>query len=362
MRSVKVGKDRLRLELLYGDEYIRRVVTLRELAEFMRGGLPEESNLGSGREPLSFSEFSRQHYLPLDAERRLKKSSFTRENESIQALSRYFGGMALHKISRQDWDGYQRGRLSGELSARKKPCSPSGLLKEFKCLRNVLSYAESAGYIRRNALIELKPRKLGLFDRRRADIWLSRKEILRVIRFLPRHLRNFFRFMVLTGARPDEACQFGKANIEGDYKGIWIVTIKKRKTDANGDRKRRFRTASLGPWFQALLRSLVPHPETGLFFCNPETGRRYVARYLQLAFKTAAEQAKLGRRVVPYDLRGTFAMHRAMVVQSFRQLQSEMGHLDPKSIQNYLDEASSCDSKASIFRGVDTSWEGKKSV
>ena len=61
-----------------------------------------------------------------------------------------------------------------------------------------------------------------------------------------------------------------------------------------------------------------------------------------------------------HDLRGTFATHRAMVVKSFRQLQAEMGHLDLKSILNYLDEASVCDPKASIFFGVDASWDQAK--
>lgn len=118
--------------------------------------------------------------------------------------------------------------------------------------------------------------------------------------------------------------------------------------------------ASLGPRFQELLLSLVAHPETGLYFCNPETGQRYVARYLQLTFTKAAEAAKLGRRVTPYDLRGTFAMHRAMVVKGFHQLKTEMGHLDAKSIQNYLDEVAACDPRESIFHGVDASWEGAR--
>lgn len=33
------------------------------------------------------------------------------------------------------------------------------------------------------------------------------------------------------------------------------------------------------------------------------------------------------KRVTPYDLKGTLAMHHAMVVSSFRQLQTEMALL-----------------------------------
>jgi len=55
--------------------------------------------------------------------------------------------------------------------------------------------------------------------------------------------------------------------------------------------------------------------------------------------------------VTPYDLRGTFATHRAMVVNSFRQLQTEMGHLSPKSIEHYLASASHYNREDSIFAG-----------
>ncbi len=100
--------------------------------------------------------------------------------------------------------------------------------------------------------------------------------------------------------------------------------------------------------------SLASHPVTGLFFYNSKTGLRYVERYLQKAFCKAVKAAGIKRRVVPYDLRGTFATHRAMVVKNFRQLQTEMGQLDPKSIQNYLDEAQRFEPKESIFWGVTT--------
>ena len=360
LRIIKVGPDRWRLELRVGTEYVRRVRTKEEITEFLLNGKPVESNLGPGSESMTFAAFARDHYLRLDAPRRLKKSSLRREEESLTALNRYFKEVALDKITRQDWDKYQLGRLSGELSAPGRHCGPSGVLKEFKSMRSVLMYGVDAGHIRRNVLAGIKPRKLGLYDLRRADVWLKRDEICRVLDKVPSHLRAYFEFIVWTGARPDEACQFGRDNISTDGKEIWIITTKKRKTDGDANRKRRFRVASLGPHFQELLTSLVAHPETGLFFCNPATGRRYVARYLQLTFKKAVAEAGIERRVVPYDLRGTFAMHRAMVVNSFRQLQAEMGHGDPKSIQNYLDEAATCDPKESIFYGVDASWSGSR--
>ncbi|MEE8425102.1 MAG: tyrosine-type recombinase/integrase, partial [Elusimicrobiota bacterium] len=112
-----------------------------------------------------------------------------------------------------------------------------------------------------------------------------------------------------------------------------------------------------GPRFEELLKSLTPHPKSGLYFANPETGKPYCPRYLQKVFQKAVIAAGIEKRLPlrSYDLRGTFAMHRAMIVRDFRQLQTEMGHRDAGSLQNYLAEAGQYDPRESIFYGVDVS-------
>lgn len=50
-----------------------------------------------------------------------------------------------------------------------------------------------------------------------------------------------------------------------------------------------------------------------------------------------------------HDLRHTFAMHRVMTRITFRQLQIELGHSSPQSVQAYLDQATRFDPKESIF-------------
>lgn len=44
-----------------------------------------------------------------------------------------------------------------------------------------------------------------------------------------------------------------------------------------------------------------------------------------------------------------FAMHRAIVIRDFRQLQMELGHEDPLSVQSYLDNTSRMMPEDSIF-------------
>ena len=129
-------------------------------------------------------------------------------------------------------------------------------------------------------------------------------------------------------------------------------------------RKRYLTIKSLGPSLEALLRRLKPHPVTGLMFAQPETGQPYCDRYLLTAFQAAVRKASIVKRKLPrpYDLRGTFATHRAMMRISFRQLQIELGHSSPISIRNYLDEATHCTEKDSIFFGVDVTAGWKEGV
>ena len=174
---------------------------------------------------------------------------------------------------------------------------------------------------------------------------------------IPEHLKRFrdlFEFRVWTGARPEEAELFGKDNVNWETGEIWILTGKKRKRDGGTPRSRYFRIKSLGPRFEELLKSLVAHPATGRYFCNPMTGAPYAARYVLNVFGKASVAAGISKRlpVTPYDLRGTFATHRAMVVRSFRQLQTEMGHSSPKSIEHYLASASHHRPQESIFYGI----------
>ncbi len=53
-----------------------------------------------------------------------------------------------------------------------------------------------------------------------------------------------------------------------------------------------------------------------------------------------------------HDLRHTFAMHRAMTHLTFRQLQIELGHSSPQSVQAYLDQAVRFEPKQSLFYSV----------
>jgi integrase len=339
MKISKEG-DSVTFRYSFEQRQIRRVVSISELTEFLEGGRREESNLPDGRLPVAFKEFATEKYLHRCAKPSLKSNSYDREEDAAKALIYVFGEQLLHKIDLDSWENYKTGRLNGTLPFSKHRCANSTVDKEFDCLRRVLNYGVQLGLIKRNPLLGTK----GLKIESRRDVWLTKAEIERLIACADPWLRDIIEFRVLTGARPTEANMFGTANVDLRRGEIWLHTLKKR---TNLVVKRYFEIASLGPRFEALLQRLKPNPATGMYFYN-RMGKTYAIDSIDRAFVKVRRLAKLDH-VNPYDLRGTFAMHRAMVVKNFRQLQTEMGHSNPMSIQSYLDEASRYRIDDSIF-------------
>lgn len=346
MQISKEG-DSVTFRFTFEHRQIRRVVSVAELTEFLEGGRREESNLPDGRLPVKCKEFTEEKYLLRCAKPNLKANSYDREEDSANALMHVFGETLLHKIDLESWENYKTGRLNGTLPFSKRKCANSTVDKEFDCLRRILNYGVQLGLIKRNPLLGTK----GLKNESRREIWLTKPEIEKLLGFADTWLRDLIEFRVLTGARPTEANMFGKANVDLRRGEIWLHTLKKR---TNLVVKRYFEIASLGPRFATLLQRLKPHPVTGLYFYNEATGKPYEIATIDRVFVKVRRLAKLDH-VNPYDLRGTFAMHRAMVVKNFRQLQTEMGHSNPMSIQSYLDEAGRYRIEDSIFaEAVDT--------
>ncbi len=359
--AVRVSRELGYFEYTYNGEYVRRQANMGDLTAFLTHKEPVDSNLGPKGERVSFDHFAATHYLLKDARRRQNDKTFKREGEAIVALNLFFGQKMLHAIERGDWDEYQSMRLGGKLGRK---CSPGGVLKEYKAFRATLNYGVDLKFIRTNPIAGVKPGKLGLYDDNRADIWFTKSELEALLPLLSNQLRDLFEFRMWTGARPEEADRFGQGNINWESGKIWIETIKKQRHQGGAVRKRYLTIKSLGPGLEALLRRVKPHPVTGLLFARPETGAPYCDRYLLTAFQAAVREAGIVKRKLPrpYDLRGTFATHRAMMGISFRQLQIELGHASPISIRNYLDAAADCTEKDSIFFGVDVTAGWKEGV
>ena len=75
----------VRFEYRYDNRYLRRVVSMAELTEFLEGGRRQESNLPEGRLPVKFTDFVIEKYLPRCAKPNLKPSEEELEGRSSPA-------------------------------------------------------------------------------------------------------------------------------------------------------------------------------------------------------------------------------------------------------------------------------------
>lgn len=332
--------DVVRFHFRWGNQRIRRVVSIVDLVGFLDGARQRESNLPEGRLPVKFSDFVTEKYLPRCAKPNLKLSSYDREFDSAKALIQHFGEQLIHKIDLEAWEIYKAGRLNGTLAFSKRHCANSTVDKEFDGMKRILNYAVQLRLLKHNPLLGVK----GLKNESRKSIWLRKEEIEQLLNCCEPWLRDLLEFRVLTGARPSEALTFGEPNVDWRRDEFWVRTLKKRTP---GDHRRYFSISGLGPQFIGLLKRLKPHHKTGLYFCRPD-GSPYKLDFIEHCFSRVRKIAGFDH-MTSYDLRGTFAMHRAMVVKSFRQLQAEMGHSNPNSIQSYLDEAARYLPEDSIF-------------
>lgn len=225
-------------------------------------------------------------------------------------------------------------------------------IRELSGLNQVFEHALSLKLIKGNPIANCGR----LPTSARKQYWLRRTEIAVYLAKIPDGpdftgedsaiFRDLAEFLVLTGARFGEALLFNQRNVDWERREISIITFKKRGKGRE-EVYRYLSIDSLGPRFIAILRRLKPHPKSGFFFA----GRRGRPLPYPWAYKhhAAGVESSGFTWLRPHDLRHTFAMHRAIVVRDFRQLQMELGHEDPASVQSYLDNTARMRREDSIF-------------
>ena len=132
----------------------------------------------------------------------------------------------------------------------------------------------------------------------------------------------------------------------GRWHSRYPAVPRSRRANAR-DCRRKLAIKDLGPRFSALLSKMSPDPRTGNYFPIPYQA---VTEHFVIARERAGLKDKFeGVDFHLHDLRGTFAVHRGVVVKTMRQLEVEMGHNDWKSLQSYLDRADQLAPEESIF-------------
>jgi len=352
---------------------VRRVVDSATLVHFLEGGNFAEldANLEAGKEPTSFYDFVYNYYLPLHSEATKKAKVYQTDRVTIKSLAGYFGDMPLHRIQATDWEDYKKLRLTtGAVAARCKRIAEQELdtrarrlkpgqkasswtiNRELSGLNQVFEYALGLKLIKENPIVNCNR----LPTSARKQYWLHRNEIAIFLSKIPDApdftgensaiFRDLAEFLVLTGARIGEALLFNNRNVDWERREVAIITFKKRGKERE-EVYRYLSIDSLGPRFIALLRHLKAHPGSGYYFAG-RRGRPFAYSWAYKHLSAGADSADFAW-LRPHDLRHTFSMHRAIVVRDFRQLQMELGHEDPTSVQSYLDNTARMRREDSIF-------------
>lgn len=346
--NVKRKGLEIEFDFRWQNERVRGSIPIDTLIKIVKGEVTKaELNLGPKNKEILFEEFAESLYLP-NCKSEKREKTYKSEAKDIKILKRFFKDYKLHLITAEDREQFKQKRLAGELSLSGKPCSPDRVNNELSCLNQVLKYAQVLGYIKQNPLQNLKRLPTG----NRLNKWLRKEQIELLLKECEKnnnlcngHLKDLVEFTILTGARLNEVVRFNVEDFNPQKTEVRVFTSKKRKSQ--GEHFRWFNIDQLGPRFAELLQRIKSHPETGYFFYN-EGGKSLSPTSYEHAFSKIRNPIGLdGTRI--HDLRHTFCMHRAMVVKSFRQLQTEMGHSSATSIQRYLDEAQRFDITDSIF-------------
>ena len=325
----------VRFEYHHKEKYVRRLISLDALTEFLTGQSNPRSNMGEGTTPVELEAFISQEYLPRCARPRFTNDrSYNAERDLSHALIRTLGKIPLHEIRSRHSEDHKDGRLGAGRAN-------NTIKRELRCLKRVLDYAVAKGRVQENPL----PPVRGLTSATRREIWLNKAEIDKLVGCCPDELKPLVEFLVLTGARIREALDLQEGDIDVE-KGILRIPTQKRRRSPRAA-MRKFEIATLGGRFQRLMAQMVPHPETKKYFHFDRHGDMSYS-WVSKLFREARSKAGF-KDIKIHDLRGSFCMHRAVVVKDFRTLQQEMGHASPSSIQSYLDSADHLDRADSIF-------------
>lgn len=342
----KVTGGNLEVDFTYSGRRYRGLIPVATLASILTGAAPgeEEANLGKAG-PMLFNRFVEDFYLPRSAKPNKKPAAYESDLCSVRALKAFFDGKFLHEITKGMREEFKQQRLNGALSRKAEACSNNTVNRELSCLSQVLEYAVEVDYLKENPVEGLK--RLPVVHR--SMFWLTKEKFDKT--FLPavkKHkggaFLDLFEFAAYTGGRLNEVLQAHKDDINWDRGELRLLTLKRRTTLKV---YRYLSIKEIGPRLEELLRRLKPHPETGYFFTK-RNGEPCNSDHIDHVFGTVRDLAGLSEYRF-HDLRHTYAMHRAMTHVTFRQLQIELGHGSPQSIQAYLDQAVRFDPEHSLF-------------
>jgi integrase len=334
------------VDFTYNGQRYRGSLPCETLIALISGRSTEDNTKNLGREgAVAFSRFVDEFFMPLNSRVNKKPSAHYADVCSVVALKTFFGDTPLHEITKTLREEFKQKRLSGKLYPSGRKCANNTVNRELSCLSQVLAYAVQVDYLKENPLEGLKR----LPTVHRDMFWLTKEQfdgklLPAAIAYEAGRYRDMIEFAAYTGARRNEVLLFHKDHLDWTRGEIRLATLKKRR---HAKAERFLSIKDIGPRLEGLLRRMKPHPVSGFFFAIRD-GKPLNEHYVNKVFNILRRKAGLDQFRF-HDLRHTFAMHRVMTRVTFRQLQIELGHSSPQSVQAYLDQANRFNPQDSIF-------------
>ena len=263
---------------------------------------------------LTLDAFMVDHYFP---HAKIHKRSHKRDDQLYRLrIKPKFGDLALSAVNRREVQAFQNGLLNEGLA-------PASADHHVKLMRRVLNLAVQWEFLEKNPL---KGIELYMVDNQ-VESYLDQEQTQRLMDVLlsdaNRSVCHILIFLISTGARLNEAltATWKNVNVEAS---VW-------KVDATRSKSKKTRSIPLNDSAHWVLEQVPSKGKSEYLFPSPVSGKPYTT-ITRAWYRLRAEA---GVKVRIHDLRHSFSARLISNGRSLFELQSILGHSDPKVTMRY---------------------------
>jgi integrase len=304
---------------------IRVKISSGEYVPIEERELPESTQ----PEPITFSAFSKEEFLPWSQMEHSAKH-YTRLESIVRVhLVPYFGRRLLSEITTkliEDYKG-QRRRSYSSRGRKRQRVSAATVNRELCCLKIILRKAVEWGRL------ETSPaRDVRAFKETNKEPRLEQEEVARLLQELPDHLRGLIVCVVNAGLRRAELFFLRWEDI--DWKRAELTVASREEYHTKNYESRRI------PMNAALCEVLRLHKRDHIVVGSPyvfANRNRHGKPYTDIRepLRAAAKRAGIEDDIGLHQLRHSFCSHCFMSNINARTIQKWMGHKDLKTTLRY---------------------------
>lgn len=273
-------------------------------------------NVGVPEGSMLVDTFMTEHYFPYIKGR---KRSAGRDDQLYRLrIKAKFGELSLAGISRRAVEKFGDELVAGKLSH-------ASANQHMQLLRRVCNVAVGWEMLERNVLNGIK---LFHLDNQR-DAYLKDDEVIRLVEVLKTHENRMVSLIVMfllsTGARLSEGlwAEWKQVDVE---KAVW-------KIPATNSKSKKVKHLPLNVNALWVIDQLKTAGKSPYLFPSPATGKPYTT--ITRAWYVIRRVARLPANFRIHDLRHTFASRLVSAGRSLYEVQTLLGHADPRTSQRY---------------------------